>query len=445
MQDRYEKIGAPNTDADDETVNPIGTAEVPAENARICYFPLGGGLPPTSGVWDLVDGASPSAPTLLVVTGGTTVTAPSEDESSIRASISEDTGVWYFEYAIPVMPVTPAALNIGVVKADAVIEDDPFTMATDSLIVLNGVGNILDADGAVVGTSDAPTAGSIVGVLFEPGTGVQFNLNGGAFSTAVPLDTGDWAPFVSLSEGASVTMLLSDNVAYPEVAEAADATVLGDTAPPIPPVAPGAWDPADVQMRVGAGYTSAFTFTESNARISNPDEGLGDCAAGTCRTTTNKTSGKKYIELVMNAHGLGFNALGFGFISTSDPYNQAWTDAGNNNITWRPGNGGVYHDGVVGPSFPDPSMNISALPPGTVLGLGIEIGVGLTFASINGGTPIDVSPSAIGFGFTEADVKFFISIASFSGKPDDGTDATVLTTAATQQNPPFAGHTPWDS
>ena len=46
VQDRFEKAGqTPGSTADALSSTPIGSATVPAEEARLAYYPVGGGTP----------------------------------------------------------------------------------------------------------------------------------------------------------------------------------------------------------------------------------------------------------------------------------------------------------------------------------------------------------------------------------------------------------------
>ena len=46
VQDKYEKVGTPQgSTADDLSSTPIGSATVPAEEARLVFKPLAGGTP----------------------------------------------------------------------------------------------------------------------------------------------------------------------------------------------------------------------------------------------------------------------------------------------------------------------------------------------------------------------------------------------------------------
>lgn len=45
LQDRFQKIGAPNTTADVLSRSPIGTPTVPVETARVTEYPIANGQP----------------------------------------------------------------------------------------------------------------------------------------------------------------------------------------------------------------------------------------------------------------------------------------------------------------------------------------------------------------------------------------------------------------
>jgi len=201
----------------------------------------------------------------------------------------------------------------------------------------------------------------------------------------------------------------------------------------------GAWDPVDVSMGVGS---VAFTFADANARMGNPFA-FGTNAKGTARNTTSKTSGKRYVEIKLHTYG-GFPIFGlaWGFSSTPDSYDYNWSNSGNKNATWRAPNGTLYSYGTTNSDGSNSGSLI--LPFGTddVFQMGIEIGVGLTFFAINGGTPVDVSASVP---FTEADVKVFATLGTGpSGDGGSDADLSIFTTAATQDFSAFAGHTAWD-
>jgi hypothetical protein len=197
----------------------------------------------------------------------------------------------------------------------------------------------------------------------------------------------------------------------------------------------GAWDPADVAMDPGG--LPAFTFADADARISNPVSG-GNIGKGTCRSTTSKTSGLRYVEIVLHAWGgFPFFGLAWGFSSTPDAYNFDPRDNSNKNAWWRPNTGGVNSYGTTnGSTFP---ALVEPLVVDDVYRMGIDIGTGLTFFAINGDSPTDVSAIP----FTEADVKVFIALAAMGGGTGDS-DALILTTGSTQMFAPFASHAPWD-
>lgn len=197
---------------------------------------------------------------------------------------------------------------------------------------------------------------------------------------------------------------------------------------------PGAWDPADVVM--GAGV---FTFASADTQVSNPTGGT--VARGTVRSTTSKTAGKRYVEIRVDNYGtVSANGLRWGFSSTPDAFTSDWNNGSNKNITWQ-NDGTRYSYGQANYDAANSGFLGHGATPGDVFQMGIEIGVGLTFFAVNGGTPRAVN----GLAFTEADVKVFAALGDGNfGFTGDDFAVTILTTAATQSFAAFAAHTPWD-
>lgn len=199
---------------------------------------------------------------------------------------------------------------------------------------------------------------------------------------------------------------------------------------------PGAWDPADVVMGQGT-----FTFASSDSQVSNPSGGT--VGRGTVRSTTNMGAGeKRYVEISIDNYGTG-HALGLtvGFSSTPDPYTSPWHTGTNKNFTWEPGgNRNSYGQTNTDTTFGGAGLGWPGVGA-TILQMAIEVGVGVTWVAINGGT-FRASASAP---FTESDVKVFACLGDGNfGFFGSDFALTILTTAATQFYGAPSGFTAWD-
>jgi len=202
LLDKYAKLGHPGGDVTDTlSSSPIGTAVVPAADARLAYYSFGGGVPaPVSGdvggggggavtTWNPADKAAG-----ITLSQGNLRATSTASLSSVRATTGKSTGKWQFELTA----LSNGSWLVGLATLAANLTDYP-GQSSAGYAYHSGTGNKYNGSGGVT-YGPSYTNGDVIGVTIDFATlAIVFYKNGAALGTAFTLAAGTYYPIIGVA------------------------------------------------------------------------------------------------------------------------------------------------------------------------------------------------------------------------------------------------------